>query len=106
MGESDPHQRDGPNSSGRYRLWCCFVLLLARSSYAQDIRPASLAGQSLTVAVTADIAQRCGNRITAPFRLFLYRHGIGTVEVSGLLKVLDGMRLELRSLIPVAEASW
>ena len=39
------------------------------------------------------------------FRLLLYGCGIGTVEVGGLLKLFDGMRLELRSLVP-ASAVW
>jgi hypothetical protein len=38
-------------------------------------------------------------------RLLLYGCGIGTVEVAGLLKLFDGMRLELRSLVP-ASAVW
>jgi hypothetical protein len=38
------------------------------------------------------------------FRLLLYGCG-GTVEVAGLLKLFDGMRLELRSLVP-ASAVW
>ena len=67
MGESDPHQRDGPNRSGRHHLWCCLALLVSRGSYAQDVhQPASLAGQSLTVAVTSDIAHNCGNTIPGP----------------------------------------
>jgi hypothetical protein len=39
------------------------------------------------------------------FRLLLYGCGIGSVEVDGLLKLFDGMRLELRSLVP-ASAAW
>ena len=39
------------------------------------------------------------------FRLLLYGCGIGTVEIAGLLKLFDGMRLELRSLVP-ASAAW
>ena len=38
-------------------------------------------------------------------RLLLYGCGIGTVEVAGLLRLFDGMRLELRSLVP-ASAVW
>ena len=34
-------------------------------------------------------------------RVLLYRLGIGTVEVGGLLKVFETARLELRSLVPV-----
>jgi hypothetical protein len=39
------------------------------------------------------------------FRLLLYGCGIGTVEVAGLLKLFDGIRIELRSLVP-ASAVW
>jgi hypothetical protein len=66
MAESDPHRRESRNASGQYRLWCC-LLLVSGGSYAQDIRqPASLAGQSLTIAVTSDIAHSCGNTIPEP----------------------------------------
>jgi hypothetical protein len=37
-------------------------------------------------------------------RLFLYRWGFGRVEVTSLVKVFDGMRLELRTFVP-AEVS-
>ena len=43
--------------------------------------------------------------LAAHFRLLLYGCGIGTVEVAGLLKLFDGMRLELRSLVP-ASTVW
>ena len=38
-------------------------------------------------------------------RVALYSHGIGTVSVAGLLGQFDGMRLELRSLVPAAMSS-
>jgi hypothetical protein len=34
------------------------------------------------------------------FRLLLYRCGFGRVEVTNLVKVFDGMRLELRTFVP------
>jgi hypothetical protein len=34
------------------------------------------------------------------FRLFLYRWGMGGVDVTSLVKIFDLMRLELRSLVP------
>jgi hypothetical protein len=43
--------------------------------------------------------------LTVHLRLLLYGCGIGTVEVGSLLKLFDGMRLELRSLVP-ASAAW
>jgi len=36
-------------------------------------------------------------------RLFLYRWGICTVDVTSLLKIFDGMRLELQSMLSMAE---
>jgi len=38
------------------------------------------------------------------FRLQCYRHGLGSVEVHDLVKRFDGMRLELRTLLP--PESW
>ena len=38
-------------------------------------------------------------------RLALYQIGIGKVEVGGLLRLFDGMRIELRSLTPDS-AAW
>lgn len=35
-------------------------------------------------------------------RLVLYRFGLATVDVADLLKVFDGARLELRSLVPAS----
>jgi len=36
------------------------------------------------------------------FRLFLYRWGICTVDVTALVQIFDVMRLELRNLVPAA----
>jgi hypothetical protein len=38
-------------------------------------------------------------------RLALYEIGVGTIDAACLLKLFDGMRLELRSLVP-ASAVW
>jgi hypothetical protein len=38
-------------------------------------------------------------------RLTLYSAGFGTVEVGGLLAIFDGLRLELRTLVPVSAES-
>jgi len=35
------------------------------------------------------------------FRLFLYRWGLCSADVSGLVKIFDVMRVELQSLVPV-----
>lgn len=42
--------------------------------------------------------------MTVQFQLVFYRYGIGTVDVTGLVKVFDGLRLELRTLVPAE--SW
>ena len=42
--------------------------------------------------------------VAIQFRLLLYRWGFGEVEVTSLVKVCDGMRLELRTFVP-AEVS-
>lgn len=38
------------------------------------------------------------------FELVCYRYGVGTVDVTGLVKLFDGLRLELRTLVPAE--SW
>ena len=40
--------------------------------------------------------------LAARFRLFLYRWGICTVDVTSLLRIFDVMRIELRTLVPAA----
>ena len=46
----------------------------------------------------------CG-MLAVRFRLFLYRWGLGSVDVTGLVEVFDRMRLQLRTLLPVAQPS-
>jgi hypothetical protein len=36
-------------------------------------------------------------------RLFLYRWGVGTVDVASLVKIFDTMRMELRSMVPMTQ---
>jgi hypothetical protein len=38
-------------------------------------------------------------------RLLLYRWGLGSVDVASLVKLFDVMRLELQSMVPMAEAA-
>jgi hypothetical protein len=40
--------------------------------------------------------------VGARFRLFLYRWGICTVDVTSLVQIFDVMRIELRTLVPAA----
>jgi len=37
-------------------------------------------------------------------QVVLYRLGVGTVDVRGLVRIFDGMRIELRNLVPVPVA--
>jgi hypothetical protein len=43
--------------------------------------------------------------VSAYFRLFLYRWGIGTVDASSLVKIFDVLRIELRTLVPAQMAA-
>jgi hypothetical protein len=44
----------------------------------------------------------CG-LVTVHFRMFLYRWGICNVDVTSLVKVFDGLRLELQSMVPMGQ---
>jgi hypothetical protein len=73
----------------------CLALKLILSHSTQD-RPelaAALVQHQLTFA---------SGLVGAHFRVFLYRWGICSVDVSNLVKSFDSMRLELRSLVPSA----
>jgi hypothetical protein len=41
-------------------------------------------------------------KLAVHFRLFLYRWGICTVDVTALVQIFDMMRIELRNLVPTA----
>ena len=49
--------------------------------------------------VRSQIAFACG-MAAVQCHLWLYRWGWGKVDVAGLVKVFDGMRLELRTFVP------
>jgi hypothetical protein len=38
--------------------------------------------------------------VMVQFQLVFYRYGVGTVDVTGLVKLFDGLRLQLRTLVP------
>ena len=42
--------------------------------------------------------------IMVQFQLVFYRYGVGTIDITGLVKLFDGLRLELRTLVPAE--SW
>jgi hypothetical protein len=75
----------------------CMALKIVIAQSQQD-RP-----DLASALVRSQIAFTCG-MVTVQFRLFLYRWGFGRVEVASLVKVFDGLRLELRTFVP-AEVS-
>jgi len=78
--------------SGDFQRVCAAIKILMLQS-PQD-RP-DLAG----VLVQQQMMFTCGMGLVY-FRLFLYRWGLGGVDVTSLVKNFDLMRLELRSLVP------
>ena len=50
------------------------------------------------------ISFACG-LIIVQLRLLGYRYGVGTVDIGDLLKAFDGLRLELRTLVPSAQGA-
>ena len=55
-----------------------------------------------SILIHQQIMYTCGLLVVYS-RLFLYRWGICTVDVTSLLKIFDGMRLELQSMVSMAE---
>jgi hypothetical protein len=58
----------------------------------------------LATALIRHQAMFAAGMIMVEFRLSLYRWGICGVDVAGLVKIFDVMRLELRTLVPSAVA--
>lgn len=83
--------------SGDFRCVCWAVKILMVQSH-QD-RP-ELAGQLLR-----SQAAFAWGILVAQTQVVFYGWGLGTVDMAALLKVFDGMRLELRSLTPAAMPS-
>ncbi len=44
-------------------------------------------------------------KMAIQFEVVLFRYGLGTVDASGLVKLFDGMRLELQALVPAQMAA-
>jgi hypothetical protein len=75
------------------RVCSALKLLMVQSRYDRpDLASALLHSQALFA---------CGI-VSAHLRLLLFRWGLGSVDVRGLVGTFDRMRLELRSLIPAA----
>jgi hypothetical protein len=49
--------------------------------------------------IRSQITFACG-RVVVQFRVALYRFGLANVDVRGLVKLFDGMRVELRTMVP------
>jgi hypothetical protein len=79
---------------GDFQRVCAALKLLMLHS--REDRP-DLAG----VLVHQQLMFECG-MVLVGFRLFLYRWGLCGVDVTDLVKIFDGMRLELRSLVPAS----
>jgi hypothetical protein len=75
--------------------WAIKALMLQSQTDRPDLAALLLRSQ---------LAFACGI-LKVELHVALYSHGIGTVSVGDLLKLFDGMRLELRNLSPVAMPS-
>ncbi len=75
------------------RVCLALKLVLAHSSQDRPDLAAGLVHQQVLFA---------SGLLSAHFRLCLYRVGICSVDGTSLVKIFDGMRLELRSLVPSA----
>ena len=71
----------------------CAVLKIVMAQSQQD------RSDLASALVRSQITFTC-RMVAIQFRLWLYRWGFGKVEVTSMLKVFDGMRLELRTFVP------
>ncbi len=71
----------------------CLALKLVMAHSSQD-RP------DLAAALVHQQVMFATGLLGAHFRVFLYRWGLCSVDVSNLVKIFDGLRLELRNLVP------
>jgi len=72
------------------RLCAVLKLILVQS---QEDRPALASALLRQISFTRSM-------VAIQFRLILYRWGIGHLAVGGLLRVFEGVRLELNTLLP------
>ena len=73
------------------RVCAALKLLMLHSRYDRPDLASTLVHQQVMF--------ECG-MVVVGFRLFLYRWGLGGVDVTDLVKIFDLMRLELRRLVP------
>ena len=104
-----------PQMATKFRLQRCQLFLKYLLDLDNDFRRICMALKILmvqskhdrpdlaSVLVRSQITFAWG-MMMVQFQLACYRHGLGSVDVSDLVKVFDGMRLELRILLPAE--SW
>jgi hypothetical protein len=74
------------------RICSALKVLMVQSKQDRPELASALVKSQFTFAYTMVMVQA---------RLACYRYGIGTVDVRALVKLFDGMRIELRTLVPV-----
>jgi hypothetical protein len=77
------------------RICMALKVLIAQSKYDRPELASLLFQNQMTFAY---------GMMMARFQSVCYRYGVGTVDVTCLLKLFDGMRLEVRTLVPAE--SW
>ena len=100
-----------PEKAAKVRIDRCRLFQKYLYSLEEDFKRICMALKVLTVQSKHDRPDLASlllwNQITfaygmtmAEFRLVCYRYGLGTVDVSGLVKLFDGIRLQLRTMVP------
>ena len=100
-----------PQMETRLRIQRCRLFRDYLRNLEQDFRRISTALKILMVQSAQDRPDLASvllrNQMTFAYgmmmvqcQLWCYRYGLGTVDIAGLLKLFDGMRLELRTLVP------
>jgi hypothetical protein len=77
------------------RICMALKVLMVQSKYDRPDLASVLVHKQMTFAYAMTTVQ---------FQLVFYRYGMGSVDVTDLMKLFDGMRLELRTL--VSAESW
>jgi hypothetical protein len=97
----------------RLRIQRCQIFRLYLSSLNTDFRRICAAMKLIMLASNTDRPDLAAALVrhqmmfglgvlSVEFRLVLYRYGLCEVDVTGLVKVFDRMRLELRTMVPAA----
>lgn len=100
-----------PKVAAQFRRQRCEIFRGYLRSLSRDFNCISLALKLLMVQASSDRPDLAATLVrtrlaftvgllAAHLRLVLYYFGLGTVNAAELLRLFDGMRLELRSLVP------